>query len=307
MTNPDQYDDDAVTREDDGLTLLGAVAQESEHTPNTAAPQASVPEQPAPAEDALPPLLAEDGSFMPEWYARFERLKGAEGCLSKFKTPEALAKSYTELERLRRYPGVEQEELMAQYRRMAGLPDREEDYRLERPADVPEAQWNAELADRMARTAYRYGVAPDAMNALQDTMARAWQDAVHRQKEARLEQEQQAEEALQTEWGGNYERNMNRANAALQRLSAECGVDADTLLDNPALGSNPDVIRLLYRVSSLIDEAPLHSSGAYAPSPSEEARRMESDPTHPLHAAYMSVNHPNHKYANEVYDRLMSR
>ena len=102
-------------------------------------------------------------------------------------------------------------------------------------------------------------------------------------------------------------KSVGRATAALQRLASETGVDADALLDNPALGSNPDVIRLLYQVSRLLDEAPLHQAGAAAPSPAEEAMRMESDPSHPLYEAYMSVNHPNHKYANELYDRLTSR
>ena len=50
-------------------------------------------------------LLGEDGSFVPEWYSRFEELKGTEKSLAKFKTPEALARSYTGMERLRRYPG----------------------------------------------------------------------------------------------------------------------------------------------------------------------------------------------------------
>lgn len=65
-------------------------------------------------------LLGEDGSFVPEWYSRFEELKGTEKSLAKFKTPEALARSYTELERLRRYPGVDNEEQMARFRQMAG-------------------------------------------------------------------------------------------------------------------------------------------------------------------------------------------
>ena len=68
-------------------------------------------------------LLGEDGSFVPELYSRFEELKGTEKSLAKFKTPEALARSYTELERLRRYPGVDNEEQMARFRQMAGLPD----------------------------------------------------------------------------------------------------------------------------------------------------------------------------------------
>lgn len=255
----------------------------------------------------LPSLLGEDGGFVPDWYARFDELKGMEKSLSKFKTPEALAKSYAELERLRHYPGVENEEQMARFRRMAGLPESEEDYRLERPESTPESEWNAGLAERMARTAYRYGVPPEAMNALQETMAQAYEEAREQMADSRMEMETQAEQSLQQEWGANYERNMGRATAALQRLASETGVDADALLDNPGLGSNPDVIRLLYQASRLLDEAPLHHSGAATSSPAEEAMRMESDPSHPLYEAYMNVNHPNHRYANELYDRLTSR
>ncbi len=255
----------------------------------------------------LPSLLGEDGGFVPDWYARFDELKGMEKSLSKFKTPEALAKSYAELERLRHYPGVENEEQMARFRRMAGLPESEEDYRLERPESTPESEWNAGLAERMARTAYRYGVPPEAMNALQETMAQAYEEAREQMADSRMEMETQAEQSLQQEWGANYERNMGRATAALQRLASETGVDADALLDNPGLGSNPDVIRLLYQASRLLDEAPLHHSGVATPSPAEEAMRMESDPSHPLYEAYMNVNHPNHRYANELYDRLTSR
>jgi len=255
----------------------------------------------------IPPLLGEDGGFVPDWYARFDELKGMGKSLSKFKTPEALAKSYAELERLRHYPGVENEEQMARFRRLAGLPESEEEYRLERPESTPESEWNAALAERMARTAYRYGVPPEAMNALQETMAQACEEAREQMEDSRMEMETQAEQSLQQEWGVNYQRNMDRAAAALRRLASETGVDAEALLDNPELGSNPDVIRLLYQASRLLDEAPLHHSGGAVSSPAEEAMRMESDPSHPLYEAYMNVNHPNHKYANELYDRLTTR
>lgn len=274
----------------------GAVSPEAEIS--SAAPAQSEP---------LHGLLGEDGGFVPDWYARFDELKGMEKSLSKFKTPEALAKSYAELERMRHYPGVENEEQMERFRRMAGLPESEEEYRLERPESTPENEWNAGLAERMARTAYRYGVPPEAMNALQETMSQAYEEAREQVEDSRLEMETRAEQSLQQEWGANYERNMGRATAALQRLASETGVDADALLDHPELGSNPDVIRLLFQASRLLDEAPLHHSGNGTPSPAEEAMRMESDPSHPLYDAYMSVNHPNHRYANELYDRLTSR
>lgn len=253
-------------------------------------------------------ILGEDGSFVSEWYSRFDELKGTERSLSRFKTPEALAKSYTELERLRRYPGVENEEQMARFRHMAGLPETAEEYRLERPESTPEEEWNPELANRMANTAYHYGVPPEAMNALQETMFQAYQEAREQAATRSREEEARAETSLQEEWGSNYERNMASAASALHRLADETGVDADALLDNPALGSNPDIIRLLHQAARLMDEAPLHHSGGLGtPSPAEEAMRIESDPSHPLHDAYMSVNHPNHRYANDLYDRLTSR
>lgn len=252
-------------------------------------------------------LLGEDGSFVPEWYSRFEELKGTEKSLAKFKTPEALARSYTELERLRRYPGVDNEEQMARFRQMAGLPDSEEDYRLERPETMPEEEWNPELAERMARAAYRYGGSSGSHE----------RPAGHDGAGLPGGQGKGAGTADGTgnpggtvpaeRMGRQLRAQHGRATAALQRLASETGVDADALLDNRALGSNPDVIRLLYQVSRLLDEAPLHQEGAAAPSPAEEAMRMESDPSHPLYEAYMSVNHPNHKYANELYDRLTSR
>ena len=53
----------------------------------------------------------------------------------------------------------------------------------------------------MARTAYRYGVPPEAMNAIQETMAQAYNEAREHMEDARLEMEMQAEQSLQQEWG----------------------------------------------------------------------------------------------------------
>ena len=61
----------------------GAVSPETEALAGAAVPT-----------ETFPPLLGEDGGFAPDWYARFDELKGMEKSLSKFKTPEALAKSY---------------------------------------------------------------------------------------------------------------------------------------------------------------------------------------------------------------------
>ena len=48
-------------------------------------------------------------------------------------------------------------------------------------------------------------------------MAQAYEEAREQMADSRMELETQAEQSLQQEWGANYERNMGRATAALQR------------------------------------------------------------------------------------------
>jgi hypothetical protein len=58
----------------------------------------------------------------------------------------------------------------------------------------------------------------------------------------------------------------------------------------------------MLEAAGLMDEAPLHTGGK--PDNKQEAYRIAHDPTHPLHEAYMRTSHPQHRYANEQYDRL---
>ena len=89
----------------------------------------------------------------------------------------------------------------------------------------------------------------------------------------------------------------------LTHLGARAGVDVAELTANPALRANADFARLMFAAAALLEEAPLHT-GSAAMDSREEARRIASDPTHPLHEAYMRASHPRHRYANEQYDRL---
>lgn len=64
--------------------------------------------------------------------------------------------------------------------------------------------------------------------------------------------------------------------------------------------------KMMSVISDLMSEGRAKGTGAQEfRSSADEARRIESDPAHPLHEAYMDYNHPNHKYANEMYDRYM--
>lgn len=263
-------------------------------------PAAAVPAEPA--EPAALPLMAEDGAFTPDWYSRFEELRPYAATLAKFRRPEALAKSYAHLERLKGYPDTADAARMAAFRSAVGLPATAEEYELPRPADTPDAVWNPELAACLGRVAYEYGVPPRAMEALSARYAEEGRRWVQQQAARETAAVQEADAALQDEWGPQYEANMEEIGTFLGRLADRAGVDAAPLLQSPALRANADFAKLMLEAAQQLQEAPLHEGKAT--DSRAEAHRMAHDPTHPLYEAYMRTSHPQHRYANEQYDRL---
>lgn len=265
-------------------------------------PAAPETETAAPAEPA--PLTDAEGAFAPEWYSRFEELRPHAATLAKFRRPEALAKSYAHLERLKGYPDTADAERMAAFRSAVGLPATAEEYELPRPEGAADAVWNPALAAELSRVAYEYGVPPRAMEALAARYAEEGNRWMQTQEQAAQAAVQAADEQLQDEWGTQYESNMDAVGTFLARMAERAGVDAESLLQNPALQANADFAKLMLEAAQVTQEAPLHE-GSAAPDPRQEAHRIAHDPTHPLYEAYMRTAHPRHRYANEQYDRLV--
>lgn len=247
------------------------------------------------------PLMTAQGDFAPEWYARFDDLQPYAATLAKFRRPEALAKSYAHLERLRGYPDPTDARRMADFRSAVGLPERAEDFSLTRPEDTPDEAWDEQMAATLAKVAYEYGVPAPAMAALSERYvgeSKRMLEACRTHEQAAIEQ---ADAELQDEWGRSYEENMQTVGNFLQRLGSEAGVDVQALAENPALRANTDFAKLMLAAARITQEAPLRTG---SPSNSrDEAYRIAHDPQHPLHEAYMRTNHPQHRYANEQYDR----
>lgn len=278
---------------------------ENEHTPQpdtTPLPPVAMPGMPhAPAEPTAA-IMDAAGAFTPNWYEQFADLQPYAATLAKFKRPEALAKSYANLERMKGYPDVADARRMATFRAMVGLPATAEEYSLPRPEDTPDEAWDDQLAAALAQVAYEYGIPSRAMEALTQRYAgesRHMLEACHAAEQQAL---QQADAELQAEWGRSYEDNMRTIGDFMMHLGRESGVDVQGLVENPALRANADFARLMLAAASMLQEAPLRS-GSPA-NGKDEARRIAHDPTHPLHEAYMRTNHPQHRYANEQYDRL---
>ena len=286
-TMPDKHDD---TR--DGAIV--AVA--------TDRPESSVPDIPPTTPAELLPVMDADGAFTPDWYSRFEELQPYASTLGKFRRPEALAKSYALLERMKGYPEVTDTRRMAAFRAAVGLPELADDYSLPRPDDTPDELWDPALVTELSRVAHQYGVPAPAMGALCDKYASEGRRMLAAAREAESAAITQADAELQQDWGRNYEDNMRAIGDFLSHLGSRTGVDVEALTSHPALRANADFARLMLAAATMLEEAPMHAG---APMDSrEEARRIVSDPTHPLHEAYMRTSHPRHRYANEQYDRL---
>ncbi len=248
------------------------------------------------------PLMAEDGSFAPDWYKRFDELEPYGSTLAKFRRPEALAKSYAHLERLKGYPDITDDRRMAAFRTAVGLPDSAEQFSLTRPEETPDELWNPALVQSMAQVAYEYGVPPKAMEAMCKRYAaegRRFMQEMQRQQEEEINK---ANRQLQEIWGIHYEDNLRTVNTFLHTMGERAGVDSSSLMQHPALRSNPEFAQIMLEAAALMQEAPLHTGSTS--DTKQEAYRIAHDPAHPLHEAYMRTNHPQHSFANEQYDRL---
>ena len=275
---------------------------------NAATLPVAMPTDIPPAEPGIPsgadlaPIMDEQGAFTPDWYSRYEELKPYAATLAKFHRPEALAKSYAHLERLKGYPGRDDARRMEAFRLAVGLPPTAEEYSLTRPENTPDEVWDDGMAARLAQVAYEYGIPAPAMAALTESYAGESSQMLQACRQAEQEAIEQADATLQKEWGRRYEDNMQQVGDFLTRIGERAGVDVSALMENPALRANADFARLMLTASSLLQEAPLHTG---TPADDKgEAYRIAHDPTHPLHEAYMRTNHPQHRYANEQYDRF---
>lgn len=255
-----------------------------------------------PADEFPAPLMEQDGAFAPGWFTRFEELQPFAATLSKFRRPEALAKSYAHLEKLKGYPDPADAARMQAFREAMGLPATAQEFALQRPEDTPDELWNEELVNALSGVAYEYGVPPRALAALAERYTAEGRRFMEQTHQAQEQAVAEADAALQQSWGPAYESNMSTIESFLATMGKRAGVDVARLMQNPALRANPDFARLMLETAGLLEEAPLHTG--QQPDHRQEAHRIANDPTHPLHEAYMRTSHPQHRYANEQYDRL---
>lgn len=189
---------------------------------------------------------------------------------------------------------------VAAYRKAMGLPDTATDYKL---AFAEGFDVDAGTAQYLQEQGHALGISPKAMAKLAEGYIKR-QGQMAEVDATKRNQERIA--TLQTEWGGDFDSKFDGAKRTANALCSSAGIDPSFLAD-PAIGGHPSVIKLMDHVSGLMREAKAAGiaisadmSGGLA-----ECKRMESDPKHPLHEAYMNASHPDHARADAIYNKHM--
>ncbi|WP_448207284.1 hypothetical protein [Azospirillum sp. sgz302134] len=173
----------------------------------------------------------------------------------------------------------------------------------QRPADVTDDHWSDNHEKAFRTLAFDAGLTDAQAQRLRQsyiTQAKAGLDVIRQQQE-------QAEQALRTEWGTNYDRNIETARRAVQKFGAGSGELLD-VLEKRVGGAQ--MIRLFHSIGSAMSEDTLAGSGGGAsagmPQTPEAARaeidRLRGDQD--FLKSWMDRSHSGHADAKRRMDAL---
>ena len=127
------------------------------------------------------------------------------------------------------------------------------------------------------------------------------------QNEALEKAEMEGFKALQKDWGGDFDKNMDYARRAFNRYASP---EALELMENTGLGNHPEILKLFSQIGEQLSEEQLLPGNAsgFGQSPGDAQatlRERMNDPE--FRNALINAHHPNHKEAVAEKSRLYGR
>jgi len=175
-------------------------------------------------------------------------------------------------------------------REVLGVPEKPEGYAIQKPDNVPDDVWDPEAVSEAQVIAHKHNLSPEGMRELVQWDADRALKLAEAQEAKVQEGITQAKKDLETEFGADTERRRLQA----QSLAKQVGID----IHDPILGNRADIISGLAKVAALLGEDKIglpEGAGSGNESPAAQARDIMVNPSNPLHEAYRSTGHPNHK------------
>lgn len=205
-------------------------------------------------------LIGQDGKFIQGWADKLpESHKQYAPSLSRFPGFLELAGSYANAEkklstRVQAPNETSTPEQIAEWRKLIGAPEKPEDYGLAKPDKLPDGvEWNDAAVGKLAQVAHKHHLPPSAVKELLGLHLELSGEQAGKSKIDAEAYVQAQSKALQDEWKGDYQANLEQAVKAAKML----GVD----VNDPDVGSNAKMIKLLHNASKLMREDKLLGGG----------------------------------------------
>jgi len=240
----------------------------------------------------------ERGEFVnPDWA---KAMGLPDGFASKFKTVDGALKSYANLEKSLgssnkvTIPSENaSKEEIALFRSKLGVPEKATDYKIEKPAGLPDELWGAERVTAYQNKAHEIGLSAKQASELAKWQADQLGGDYATNSKALEARRDSAVAELKKDWGNNYDANL----ALAERGAAAAGISADVLKTNPELSNNPHFIKAMQAVALKLGEdrnaAAIRSTAGGLAINSPEAAQAEiskirGDKNHPYNNASAS-------------------
>lgn len=239
------------------------------------------------------------------WKESFpEELRG-EKSLEKFKTVDALFKSYVHMEKSLGKNKVNipdkfaTDDDWAEVYRQLGCPSDVTEYEIKIDK---EAGFADEFVAGMKELGIKNGYNQKQMQSMFSHLAKTNGEYALAMDERSKQATAEHLADLRVEWGHGYDRKMNDANTALQHFG---GPEALEAIQGVGLQNNKHIIKMMSKLGDAMREDKIdHNSEAFTSMTPDEAlekaREIRSNPDHP----YNRNDHSNHSKAMKEVDRL---
>lgn len=179
-------------------------------------------------EPVLSPLVGADGKFAEGWRDRIHEDYRGEPCLDVIGDNfDAMVKNYVYAQKMRGKNTVavptdksDQSE-WDMFFEATGRPTLAADYKIEKPAEMPDEMWSSERAEAFAQEAWNLGLNQTHIDKLMAFDNARTLEAVKAAVEAKAQARADAETTLRAQLGDAYDEQMHLANAFIAKTTTE--------------------------------------------------------------------------------------
>ena len=247
-------------------------------------------------------LGSEGASDNLDWKSSLSEDLRNDPTLSNFKDVESLAKTVVHQQKAmgNRVPIPKTDEERAELYGKLGRPEEANGYEINVPSEL-DPYFSEESLGEFRTVAHNIGLSQQQVNALIEYQSGAIQGELQNEPSHLAAQKIETEDALKSEWGAEYQRNINAAQRALQVYGDEDIIE----LMNTSAGNHPAVVKMFARLGKEITEdmAKNTQTSNLAVSPLDAKDEIQSIYATPNHA-YFDNKNPEHKAAVERVRQL---